>query len=119
MNTAWNSLDTDYTDHIDGRSILKPTGAKFVTAKGLSNGGVLMEMNTEEGIDYLKVPEARRNFEENLGEEVSIKERAYTVLTEFVPTGLRQSLEKMERKIEDDNGLELGDLTRIRWMRDP
>lgn len=119
MNTAWNSLDTDYTDHVDGRSILKPTGAKFVTAKGLNNGGVLMEMNTEEGIDYLKVPEARRNFEENLGEEVSIKERAHTVLTEFVPTGLRQSLEKMERKIEDDNGLELGDLTRIRWMRDP
>jgi hypothetical protein len=74
MNAAWNSLDTDYTNHINGRSILKPMGTKFVMVKGLSNGGVSMEMNTEGSIAYLKTPEAQQAFKESLGEEVSIKE---------------------------------------------
>lgn len=74
MNTVWNSLNTNYTDHIDGSSTYKLTNAKFITVKGLNNRGVLMEMNTEEGIEYLRILEARQTFEESLGEEVSIKE---------------------------------------------
>ncbi|KJA25256.1 hypothetical protein HYPSUDRAFT_199798 [Hypholoma sublateritium FD-334 SS-4] len=120
VNEAWKAIpDVVVAEDDEYDSYDKPEGIKFVTARLLSNGGVILEINTFYGTHFLKHPAVRRHFQKTLGKDVSIKDRQYSILVEFLPITLQQRLADMATIIEEDNFYTKGDIHQIRWMRDP
>lgn len=120
VNEAWKAIpDVVVAEDDEYDSYDKPEGIKFVTARLLSNGGVILEINTFYGTHFLKHPAVRRHFQKTLGKDVSIKDRQYSILVEFLPITLQQRLADMATIIEEDNFYTKGDIHQIRWMRNP
>lgn len=95
-----------------------PEDAKFISAQSLKNGGVLLEMDSEEAADWVREKNIRRKFEAKMGGTAIVKARQYQVVARFVSAGLKESLANTVEEIERDNHLEKGTIEGIRWMRD-
>lgn len=96
-----------------------PQGAKFTMAKILLNGGVVIEINTDEAADWLKDKEHQRFFEHVFGGLVIAKSWAYNLVAEFLPTYMKDTLKDELCTIEKDSDLLEGTLTGVKWMRNP
>ena len=93
---------------------------KIRSALKLQNGGILVEMATDEGATWLASKTNAEAFLQELGEsEASFKMRSYNVVTYYVPLNLDTSSEKDKREIEEANGIPKGVLTKIRWIKPP
>jgi hypothetical protein len=93
---------------------------KIRSALKLQNGGILVEMVTDEGAAWLASKENAEAFLRELGEtEASFKTRSYNVVAYFVPLNLDTSSEKDRREIEECNSIPEGGLTKIRWIKPP
>jgi hypothetical protein len=58
---------------------------KFVGVTRLRNGGLLLEMNSEDGAKWLKSDTTRDKFLGSFDPSATFRERAYTVVAQFVP----------------------------------
>ncbi|KJA19538.1 hypothetical protein HYPSUDRAFT_204575 [Hypholoma sublateritium FD-334 SS-4] len=120
VNEAWTAIPEVIIDEeCEYDSYEKPEAVKFITARLLTNGGVILEINSIYGAIHLRNPAVRKEFQKTLGKDVSIKDRQYTILVEFLPVTLQQRLTNMASIIEEDNLYQTGDIHQIRWMRDP
>jgi len=97
----------------------KPQGAQFVAARTLKNGGVLLEMESEEGADWLKDDDIKAKFEKSFPGMVKVKGRNYQVVVQFISTRLKDKLETMLTEIEDENRFPEDTILKARWMRNP
>jgi hypothetical protein len=93
---------------------------KIRSALKLQNGGILVEMVTDEGAMWLASKANTEAFLQELGEsEASFKMRLYNVVTYYVPLNLDTNREKDRKEIEEANNIPGGVLTKIRWIKPP
>ncbi|KAF8874452.1 hypothetical protein CPB84DRAFT_1667273, partial [Gymnopilus junonius] len=74
-------------------------------ARVLINGGVVLEMETEEAANWLRKAEVRKAFEKNFGGSAVIKDRSYNIVVEYLPASLKETLVGSIKVIENDNNL--------------
>ncbi|KAH9477656.1 hypothetical protein JR316_0009882 [Psilocybe cubensis] len=108
LNIAWDMASTDaevtYTDSQGNEKIIAIEESPIRTARVLRNGGVVMEFKDGASAWPLtRDKEFRRQFEGALG--ITVKERAYTLIVEFVSTSLRDGLLGIKDKLDEVNGL--------------
>jgi hypothetical protein len=90
-----------------------------VAAKILENGGVVIEMDTEEAADWVRSEDVRREFEANFGGSAKVKDQLHLVVVNFLPVTLRDSLEEAAPRIESDNTLPTDCIAHCRWLKAP
>jgi len=81
----------------------KPDDAKFVAVRILKNGGVLIQMVTENGAEWLKQKKISKGFERCFPGMVTIKGKTYQVVVQFLPTRLQHCLKEITAHIEEKN----------------
>jgi hypothetical protein len=118
-NLALEKLDTDMADVLQEDNNERPEDAKFVAARILKNGGILFEMESENGAEWLKNAEITKNFEKCFPGNVSVKGKTYQVVVQFLPVRLKNRLEELITGIEKENNLSAGSITSARWLRNP
>jgi hypothetical protein len=118
-NLALEKLDKDMADTLSEDNNERPPDTKFVAARLLKNGGVLFEMETENGADWLKQTEITKAFEKCFPGVVTIKGNNHQVVVQFLPISLKNHLEAHCAAIEKENGLSKGSITNAKWLRNP
>ncbi|KAF8503954.1 hypothetical protein JB92DRAFT_3123191 [Gautieria morchelliformis] len=93
------------------------TEVTFIGAKILANGGIVYELGNPTAASWVQQNKAR--FAEKLGGTSVVKERAASVLVEYVP--VTHALEAMGelKKIERDSKLPSNTLISTRWIKLP
>jgi len=93
---------------------------KIRSALKLQNGGILVEMVTDEGVMWLASKTNAEAFLQELGEsEASFKTRSYNIIAYYVPLNLDTNSKKDRREIEEANSIPKDILTKIRWIKPP
>lgn len=93
---------------------------KIRSAIKIKNGGVLVEMATDEGAAWLASKPNAVAFLRELGEsEASFKARSHNVVAYYVPLSLDTNSDKDRKEIEEVNNIPEGGLTKIRWIKPP
>jgi len=118
-NLALEKLDGDMADVLHEDNNERPDDAKFVAARILKNGGILFEMESENGAEWLKNTEITKNFEKCFPGNVSIKGKTYQVVVQFLPVRLKNRLEELITAIEKENNLSEGSIVNAKWLRNP
>jgi len=96
-----------------------PEGAKFIAVRALKNGGVLLEMDSEEGADWLRDEDITKEYEKQFPGVVKVKGKTYQVVVQFISTRLKDRLETMTTDIEEENDWPEDTIIKARWMRNP
>lgn len=117
-NKAWKEIEKVVEEEEEGRSAAEREG-RFVAAKKLRNGGIIMETNREGIARGLNTPRIRKAFEEAYGGGAEVKERLYSLIIEFIPTSYKHALSESAQRIEAANDMDQGIIHQLRWMRDP
>jgi len=118
-NLALEKLDADMADTLQENNNERPDGTKFVAARILKNGGILFEMESEIGAQWLKQDEITRGFEKCFPGVVKIKGNNYQVVVQFLPIRLKNRLEELYAVIENENSLPKGTVVSAKWLRNP
>jgi len=93
---------------------------KIRSALKIQNGGILVEMVTDEGAAWLASKTNAEAFLRELGEsEASFKTRSFNVIAYYVPLNLDTNSEKDKKEIEETNGIPEGSLAKLRWIKPP
>ena len=93
---------------------------KIRSALKIQNGGILVEMVTDEGAAWLASKVNAEAFLRELGEtEASFKTRSYNVIAYYVPLNLDPNSDKDRKEIEELNNMPEGSLTKLRWIKPP
>jgi hypothetical protein len=96
----------------------RPSGDNpFVGALRLRRGGVLYTMASDEAVNWIKMNDVKKAFEEQYGGMFAIKERGYPVIVEFVPVTFNPSSPQTLRNLEIDNGLHTGTITEAKYLK--
>ena len=86
----------------------------------LQNGGILVEMATDEGVAWLASKTNAEAFLWELGEtKASFKMRLFKVITYYVSLNLDTNNKKDRKEIKETNSIPEGVLTKIRWIKPP
>lgn len=83
------------------------------------NGGVQLEIATENGAKWLKQKETSRCFERCFPGMVTINGKTYQVVVQFLSTTLRNHLGEITTVIEEENKMSRGAIASARWLRNP
>jgi hypothetical protein len=118
-NLGLEKLSKNMVDDLQEDANEKPDDAKFVAARILKNGGVLLEMATENGAEWLKQKKISKGFERCFPGTVTIKGKTYQVVVQFLPTRLRHCLEEITAHIEEENEMSRGSIVSAKWLRNP
>ena len=114
------NLAIDLMANLDPDSITnKPKDARIVSAKVLSNKGVVFEAANEETATWLKTERRAKAFTAGIGSQANLKNRTFHAVVEFIPTSLNDQLPNLLRSIETDNNLNDNSIISARWMRAP
>ena len=98
----------------------EPAGTPVaIAAKILENGGVVIEMDTEDAADWVRTEDGRREFEANFGGSAKVKDQLHQVVVNFLPVTLRDALEDIAPRIEADNTLPSDCIAHCRWLKAP
>jgi hypothetical protein len=90
-----------------------------IAAKVLENGGVVIELESEEGADWVRSEGVREAFEGNFGGSTKVKDQLFQVVASFLPVTLRDELEGAAPRIEIDNALPTDCIAHCRWLKAP
>jgi len=101
-NLALEKLDRDIGDTLSEDDNERPPDTEFVAARLLKNGGVLFEMETESGTNWLKQTEITKAFENCFLGVVTIKENNYQVVIQSLPITLKNHLDAHCAAIEEE-----------------
>src|SRR5271155_67219 len=114
------NLAIDLMANLDPDSVAnKPKDAKIVSAKVLSNKGVVFEAANEETATWLKTERRAKAFTASIGSQANLKKRTFHTVIEFVLTSLNDQLSSLLQSIETDNSLDNNSIISARWMRVP
>jgi len=91
----------------------------FVSAKRLSNGGILLEMNSKGAASWLGRPDVKPAFLERFAVDAMVKNCAFPLVVQFVPFTFRPDFEAELRRVEVDNGMEADSILHARWIKPP
>src|SRR6266481_2220539 len=83
----------------------------------LCNGGILLELNSDEAAEWFADPEARKAFLSHLQGTATIKPRHYNVVVQFIPLTFRPNRDLDLREIKEVNKLDEGELAKAKWIK--
>ena len=75
-----------------------PSSHRFVGVRRLNNGGLLLEMDSEEAASWLSHPANRADFLGRFAPDAALKSRTYSLVVQFVPLQFRPD---SERELQD------------------
>ncbi|KAF8482316.1 hypothetical protein JB92DRAFT_3268538, partial [Gautieria morchelliformis] len=87
----------------------------FIGAKKLANGGIVFDLDTEEAVKWIQ--QNKESFLSKFSGTATIKDRALSVIVEYVPLGHAPDALAEMRKIERDSKLPVGSLLSTRWIK--
>src|SRR5882724_1603692 len=88
---------------------------RAVGAKKLNNRGVVYELNKPETASWVRKDKAA--FTAGFGSSAVMRDRAISVLVEFLQVAHSPVVLAEDRRIEHDSGLEEGVLLSTRWIK--
>ena len=100
------------------KKISSTTNHKVMSATRLRNGGLLLEMDSEEGAGWLR----EREIGEKLAEEIMearIKNRSFNTIAHFVPLTFDPDNPEHLREIEQTNGFNVNAIIKAKWAKPP
>ena len=103
----------------DGNGAKPSRDPKVVAAKVLENGGVVIEMESEDVVEWVRLEDIKMAFEENFRGSAKIKDQLFQVVMNFIPVTLRDSMEACIPKIEADNHLSPDTIVKCKWLKSP
>ncbi|KAF8515306.1 hypothetical protein JB92DRAFT_2573786, partial [Gautieria morchelliformis] len=83
----------------------------------LGNGGVLLELDSEEAATWINEAQHRIQFTTALAPEARIKTRLYPLMIQFVPLHFVPDRDNELRHIESTNRLPHGAIDRAKWLK--
>lgn len=95
----------------------KPTEVKLKSRTLLRNGGLLLELNSDEAANWLKSDAVINSFLENVGSGASVKNRTYQVIVQFVPVGFDPTDDEHIRAYEEHNNIANGSVAKAEWIK--
>lgn len=96
----------------------KPADAKFTSARKLNNGGILYEMNNKKAAEWLRSQTGKERFTKGFGTDITLKDRTFTVLAQFVPCSLEINQSTMAT-MEQENHIAKNTIYEVKWIRPP
>ena len=101
--------------------IIKGVGAVgvriVVSAKWLTNGGILFELNMEEAARWLNEAGNRIQFTGALAPDMRMKTRLFLLVLQFIPLHFGPERENELHNVEEINGLPCGAIDKARWIK--
>ena len=85
----------------------------------LRNGGVLMELGSNEAVTWFAEAPVHERFLGNIHPAASIKPRLYHVVVQFVALTFRPDRDTDLREVKEANSIDMGDIVRARWIKPP
>ena len=104
---------------INGLGIEPELDPKAIAARVLENGGVVLELETEQAVTWMLDSVVRKSFESNFGGSARLVDKSFQVVVCFLPVTLRDSLVDAIPKIEEDNSVATGTIVKCKWLKDP
>lgn len=98
-----------------------PEGTRFRGARKLKNGGIIYEMETAEAAAWLKGNDVMDRFIAKYGGKSIIKNRAFTVVIEYVPVtiDLEENPQDTYHILEKANNLQPLSILNAKWIKPP
>ena len=94
-----------------------PTGIKVKAVTCLKNGGILMELTSEDAVAWFWDVGVWEKFLEKFHPEVRIKSRDYHVVAQFISLNFQPDMVADIVEVEETNGMDKGDIIRARWIK--
>ena len=94
-----------------------PTGIKVKAVMCLKNGGILMELVSEEVVVWFWDVGIREKFLEKFHPEARIKSRDYHIIAQFVLLTFQPDRVADILEVEETNRMDKGDIIRARWIK--
>ncbi|KAJ8587189.1 hypothetical protein M405DRAFT_742214, partial [Rhizopogon salebrosus TDB-379] len=85
----------------------------------LRNGGLIVELDSENLAKWIRSPKGRAALEEHLGPTVSLRDRQYPIVIQYLPIRTKIEQDGFLRQVEKDNSLPIDSLSAIRWIKPP
>ncbi|PIL37605.1 transcription factor [Ganoderma sinense ZZ0214-1] len=92
-----------------------PAGTKFVAARTLANGGVILECAQVEQAQWMR--ENVAEFSRAFGGKAILRLRPYRVVVEFVPISFDPHEASAWREVEEVSGMAPNSITEARWIK--
>ena len=83
------------------------------------NGNTVLELTTEAAASFLREPATKQAFVTALDPEATIKDRAYTVIFQFVPLTFDPDRKTNIINLEKENRWDEGTILSARWVKPP
>ena len=83
----------------------------------LRNGGLLLELNSDEAAGWLKSDRVIGTFLKELGSGVNIKNRTYQVIVQFAPVSFDPMDGEHIRSFEENNNIASGSIAKMEWIK--
>src|SRR6266481_4898681 len=96
----------------DGSAVFK---ARAVTR--LKNGGILMELGSDEAVQWFSHNNIQKKFLEGLHPDTAIKTRDFHIVVQFIPLTFKPDREVEIRELEESNRTEKGIIAWARWIK--
>ena len=87
--------------------------------KILANGGILLELPSNDAANWIKQNEPHQKFAQATGGKLTIKDRSFNIVVPFTPIWIVLEEEMTLRNMEKDNELPEGSITSARWIKPP
>ena len=87
--------------------------------KILSNGGLLLELPSNDAANWVRQNDNRQRFANTTGGKLTIKDRSFNIVVPFTPIWIALEDETTLRNMEKDNGLPEGTIASARWIKPP
>ena len=96
-----------------------PPPHRFSGARRLNNGGLLLEMDSEEAVTWLSGPFARAAFLGHFAPNAAFKSRTYSLVIQFVLLHFKLNNNNELRALEELNGLPPNAFHWVHWIKPP
>ena len=80
---------------------------------------MVLELTSETAASFLREPNTKQAFIKALDPEATIKDRAYTVIFQFVPLTFDPDRKSNIENLEKENGWDEGTILTARWVKPP
>ena len=95
----------------------RPAEVRLKTSTLLRNGGLLLELNSDEAASWLKSGDIIDRFLENLGSGANVKNRTYQVIVHFVLVSFNPTNKEHVRGYEEHNNIADGSIIKAEWIK--
>lgn len=108
---AFNSVDQGVSP--------APENLRFVGAKKLAAGGIILDLNSADAASWFKGPAICGAFMQHFSAMSSMKDLDFRVLIEFVPIAFTLDAPAALEQVEHDSGIKGSNLVRAEWAKPP